>query len=263
MGCPTETPASSSQRCPFGISTGCCARWSTCRAEVPKAIPANQPWHNSAIRADGSLRPDYMARLEKIIDRADELGMVIMLGIFYFGQDQRLEDDEAVKRAVVNTVDWIVQRGYTNVLVEIANECDNGSYDRDIIKADRVHELIELAQQRAAELGHPLARQRQLQRRFDPAPERRRHRRLHPPARQRRPGPAAYGRDDPNRSRNGRVHPKPIVNNEDDRPWLDAHQGWGHEGNNFVACVRMMPRGAISISGSRAKVSTKDSRASR
>ena len=31
--------------------------------------------------------------------------------------------------------------------------------------------------------------------------------------------------------------PKPIVINEDDRPWRDAHQGWGVEGNNFVASV--------------------------
>jgi hypothetical protein len=31
--------------------------------------------------------------------------------------------------------------------------------------------------------------------------------------------------------------PKPIVNNEDDRPWRDADQGWGDEGNNFVTCI--------------------------
>jgi hypothetical protein len=90
----------------------------------PEGYSRVQPWHNSAIRADGSLRPEYMARLERIIDRADELGMVIMLGVFYFGQDQHLADDGAVKRAVVNTVDWIAGRGYTNVLLEIANECD-------------------------------------------------------------------------------------------------------------------------------------------
>jgi hypothetical protein len=101
----------------------------------PEGYSRAQPWHNSAIQADGSLRPDYMARLERILDRADELGMVIMVGIFYFGQDQRLDDDEAVKRAVVNTVDWIAERGYTNVLIEIANECDNSGYVRDIIKA--------------------------------------------------------------------------------------------------------------------------------
>jgi len=116
----------------------------------PEGYSKAQPWHNSAIRADGSLRPEYMARLGRIIDRADELGMVIMLGVFYFGQDQHLADDEAVKRAVVNTVDWIAVRKYTNVLLEIANECDGSGYDRDIIKAPRVHELIELAQKRAA-----------------------------------------------------------------------------------------------------------------
>jgi hypothetical protein len=38
-----------------------------------------------------------MDRLEIIIDRADELGMVVMLGYFYFGQDENLEDEEAVK----------------------------------------------------------------------------------------------------------------------------------------------------------------------
>ncbi len=31
--------------------------------------------------------------------------------------------------------------------------------------------------------------------------------------------------------------PKPIVDNEDDRPWRDAHQGFGETGNNLIACV--------------------------
>jgi hypothetical protein len=30
---------------------------------------------------------------------------------------------------------------------------------------------------------------------------------------------------------------KPIVNNEDDRPWKDAHQGFGETGNNMIVCV--------------------------
>jgi hypothetical protein len=113
----------------------------------PQGYSQLQPWHNSAITAEGELRPDYMARLEKILDRADELGMVSILTIFYFGQDERLKDEAAVRRAVERTVDWVHDRGYTNVLIEIANECDNGKYERDIIKAPRIHELIELAQQ--------------------------------------------------------------------------------------------------------------------
>lgn len=122
----------------------------------PEGYSQEQPWHNSAFTADGSLRPDYMERLERILDRADELGMAPIVGLFYFGQDERLEDDAAVKRAVVNAVDWIAERGYTNVLLEVANECDNGAYQRDIIKADRVHELIELARRRAEEHDQPL-----------------------------------------------------------------------------------------------------------
>jgi hypothetical protein len=51
-----------------------------------------QPWHNSALREDGSLRPDYMSRLDRILRRADELGMVVILGVYYFGQDERLRD---------------------------------------------------------------------------------------------------------------------------------------------------------------------------
>jgi len=66
-----------------------------------------QPWNNSAIAEDGSLRTDYMKRLERIIDRADELGMVVILGYFYFGQDERLRDEAAVIRATDNATEWI------------------------------------------------------------------------------------------------------------------------------------------------------------
>jgi len=110
----------------------------------PRPNARSHPWHNSAIDSLGNLRPDYMARLERILDRADELAMVPILGIFYFGQDQRLRDEAAVIRAVDNTLDWLADRGYRNVLIEINNEANTG-YDHPILKADRVHELIERA----------------------------------------------------------------------------------------------------------------------
>jgi hypothetical protein len=112
----------------------------------PQGYSQDQPWHNSAIQADGSLRPDYMHRLQRILDRADELGMVAILGIFYFGQDQRLADEAAVKRAVENTAAWVLERGYRNVILEVNNEC-NVRYDHAILQPPRVHELIEQAQQ--------------------------------------------------------------------------------------------------------------------
>jgi hypothetical protein len=108
-----------------------------------------QVWHNSAIEADGSLRADYLARLARILDRADELGMVPILGVFYFGQGRRLADEAACVRAVDGTVDWLAARGYGHVVVEIANECNNEGY-ADVLKPARAHELIERVKHRSA-----------------------------------------------------------------------------------------------------------------
>jgi hypothetical protein len=91
-----------------------------------------------------------MARLERIFDRADELGMVAILGVFYFGQDQRVEDETAVKKAIDKTVDWVFERGYRNVIIEINNEC-NVRYDHAILRPDRIHQLIEQAKSRTKE----------------------------------------------------------------------------------------------------------------
>jgi hypothetical protein len=111
----------------------------------PQGYSQEQPWHNSAFEADGTLRPDYLNRLERILDRADSLGMVPIVGYFYFGQDERLQDDAAVRRGVREATTWLLQKGYRNVLVEIANECDNRKYEQPLIQAARVHELMALA----------------------------------------------------------------------------------------------------------------------
>ncbi len=70
----------------------------------PEGYSKDQPWHNSAFEADGSLRPDFMARLENIFDRADELGMVVILGYFYFGRVVPNEN-------VVRTADFLLLHG--------------------------------------------------------------------------------------------------------------------------------------------------------
>ncbi len=111
----------------------------------PEGYSKAQPWDTGAIQPDGSLREDYMLRLRKILDRADELGMVPIVGLYYFGQDQRVTDEAAVKRSVEASVRWILAQGYRNILLEICNECNIAAYDHAILKADRVHELIAMA----------------------------------------------------------------------------------------------------------------------
>lgn len=116
----------------------------------PQGYSSEQRWHNSAFEADGHLRPDYAARMARIVERADELGMVVILGFFYFGQDQRLTDEAAVVAAVANATEWLMGRGYRNVIVEIANEIDVPRYTHQILKPDRCHELIEVVQRLSA-----------------------------------------------------------------------------------------------------------------
>ncbi|MBI3678891.1 MAG: hypothetical protein HY235_00545 [Acidobacteria bacterium] len=113
----------------------------------PEVYSKAQPWHNSAFRPDGSLKPAYLARMERILDRADSLGIAPIVGYFYFGQDQRLENEQAVRRGVENATRWLlIEKGYRNVMVEIANECDNRAYDHDVLRPRRIDELIRLAQ---------------------------------------------------------------------------------------------------------------------
>lgn len=109
----------------------------------PQGYSNKQPWHNSAFESDGSLRADFMARTERILRKADELGMVVILGCYYFGQDERLKDEEAIKRGVDNAVAWLLDKGFRHVIVEVDNECNVAKYDHAILKPDRVHELIE------------------------------------------------------------------------------------------------------------------------
>lgn len=121
----------------------------------PTGYSTEQPWHNSAITPEGDLRPDYLARLARVIDAADREGMVVLLGLFYFGQDQRLNDEAAVVRAVDHAVDWVLEHGYTNVLIEVNNECDV-RYDHPILRPGRVHELIERVKSRTDATGRRL-----------------------------------------------------------------------------------------------------------
>lgn len=114
----------------------------------PQGYSWHQPWKISGFTADGVLKPAWTARLEKVIAACDALGMVVILGLFYGKQSGTLKDETAVKAAVTNAVDWLTERGTTNVLLEIGNEVDLPVFAHPIIAADRCHELIELAQAR-------------------------------------------------------------------------------------------------------------------
>ena len=111
----------------------------------PEGYSKSQPWVVGAFARDGSLIPAYMERLRRILDFADELGMVPIVSYFYFGQDQRLADEAAVLHATDEATRWLLDGAWRNVLVEVNNECD-GPFDHAVLRPARVHELIERVQ---------------------------------------------------------------------------------------------------------------------
>jgi len=110
-------------------------------------MPGYEGAHNSAFNPDGTLRPQYLERIKRVIDACDHHGCVVILGCYYQRQDQILQDAEAVRRGVVNAAKWIESQGYTNVVLEISNEFNHGGFNHAILKGVAGQlELIELAQ---------------------------------------------------------------------------------------------------------------------
>lgn len=94
-------------------------------------LPGYEGAINTAFEPNGTLRKDYLKRVEKVIRAADQHGAVIILTCFYQrqrGHEFALESKQAIIKAVRNTADWIGIKGYTNVLLEIANEYPHGGY---------------------------------------------------------------------------------------------------------------------------------------
>jgi len=109
----------------------------------PEGYSGKQTWITGAFAEDGSLRKEFADRMARVLDAADELGMVAILGYFYFGQDQNLKDEAAVIKATDEATKWLLESGWKNVLVELNNETNVKAYDHEILKPERIDELIQ------------------------------------------------------------------------------------------------------------------------
>ncbi len=109
-------------------------------------MPGYEGAVNSAFESDGSLRDAYLRRVRQVIEACDRNKAVVILGCYYQRQDQRLQDDAAVRAGVVNVAQWVGKNGFTNVVLEIANEFGHPGYDHPLLKtSEGVAELIGLA----------------------------------------------------------------------------------------------------------------------
>ena len=109
----------------------------------------------SAFRPDGSMKEAWLKRLLRLQRELDRRGMILELMYFYQGQDEVLENPEAIRRALVNITDWLIDNHCRNVIIEIANEYDVDRYDHDKYIHREMGSLIELARSRFAEKKAP------------------------------------------------------------------------------------------------------------
>jgi len=116
----------------------------------PEGYSQHQPWINTAISPDGSLKPAYMKRLAQILEAAMHLGMTPMISLFYYAQVVHIRDEPAVCRAVDAVTDWLVDHAYTHCLVEVANESNDKVFHHPILYPDRIPELIQRIQERSS-----------------------------------------------------------------------------------------------------------------
>lgn len=87
---------------------------------------------NTAFNPDGSIREEYLQRVEMVIRACDSNNAAVILSCFYQRQHSHfsaLTGKESIKKAVENTVLWIKEKEFTNVLLEISNEYRHGGFN--------------------------------------------------------------------------------------------------------------------------------------
>lgn len=102
-------------------------------------------YSNSAFTPSGDLKPAYCARLARVLQAADDAGMVVIVNYFYGQQLAPLEGEAAILRAAEAATAWLLESGYTNLLVDVMNEFMPGE---GLLQAGRIHEVIRLVKSR-------------------------------------------------------------------------------------------------------------------
>jgi len=102
-------------------------------------------YDNNGFTPEGELKPAYAERVARVLACADELGMVVIVGLFYWVFVRRMRDEQAIWRAVDEALNFLEGTGRCNVLIELANEIDVvvARTEYDMFHPGRVHEMVD------------------------------------------------------------------------------------------------------------------------
>lgn len=87
-------------------------------------------------KPDAGLNPVYTSRMSRIIEAADARGMIVLVGTLYWGGSKAKEGlgwvpgttagQAMANQAITNTVQWLKDNNYRNVIVDSDNEGMSG-----------------------------------------------------------------------------------------------------------------------------------------
>ena len=110
---------------------------------------------NNPFGQDGkTLDADYAERMDALIKGADAAGMVVVVSFFYGSQTRHLEDGRAVRNAVTTASRFLREGGYSNVIIEVANEMNIGAFAQHAIvrEPEGMAALLDLAREESGGL---------------------------------------------------------------------------------------------------------------
>ena len=90
----------------------------------------------------------YKERLDRIINACDDMGMVVIVNILYWAQTAHFTNGVAVRNAITTCCNHLRDKGYTNVMIDVANEYNIDLFSKFTLinKPDGIATLIQLAQ---------------------------------------------------------------------------------------------------------------------
>ncbi len=78
----------------------------------------------SAYRSDGTLKPAWVSRLDRLVEAANRHGLIVCLVLFQQDQDEVLSSPEALVAAARNVARHLIETNARNVMIDVADAWD-------------------------------------------------------------------------------------------------------------------------------------------
>ena len=104
----------------------------------------------SAFKPDGSLKQSWLSRLDRLLTETDRRGMVVCLTYFGRAQDEVFESSRALVAAARNMTDWLIEKNFRNVVIDVAQgwDVEPESWDHGSFIPEYIAHLLEDVRER-------------------------------------------------------------------------------------------------------------------